>query len=217
MVFTPSQFLRQYRRIILIYYTAKRRKNKQIISTKSLNIGVRIENDLLRLDIENLDLFGKYIMGGKSNKLMDEKLNHRQTKEVVVDTVISEEKININNKEFEIYNFNGHTPGSIGILTEDKVLFVGDLLVGEDMLKKYDFLFLFDIEEQLKSLDKIKNIDFEYLVISHSKKLISKEESVQIIENHKNAINKYVNQVRMCLSNPITVENILKNIILFLV
>lgn len=178
-------------------------KNVKIISSK-----------YAKLYIENLDLFGKYIMGGKSNKLMDEKLNHRQTKEVVVDTVISEEKININNKEFEIYNFNGHTPGSIGILTEDKVLFVGDLLVGEDMLKKYDFLFLFDIEEQLKSLDKIKNIDFEYLVISHSKKLISKEESVQIIENHKNAINKYVNQVRMCLSNPITVENILKNIII---
>lgn len=31
-------------------------KNKKIINTKTLNIGVRIENDLLRLDIENLDL-----------------------------------------------------------------------------------------------------------------------------------------------------------------
>lgn len=31
-------------------------KNKQIINTKTLNIGVRIENDLIKLDIENLDL-----------------------------------------------------------------------------------------------------------------------------------------------------------------
>lgn len=177
-------------------------KNVKILSSK-----------YAKLYIENLNLFSKYIMGGKSNKLMDEKLNHRHTKEVDVDDIISEGKININNKEFEIFNFNGHTPGSIGILTQDKVLFVGDLLVGEEMLKKYDFLFLFDIKEQLKSLDKIKYIDFEYLVISHSKKLISKEDSIKVIENHKNAINKYINQVRVYLTNPITVENILKNII----
>ena len=62
-------------------------------------------------------------------------------------------------------------------------------------------------------MNKIKNIDFNYLVISHSKKIISKEESYEIINKHINAINKYVNQVRNYLENPITVENILKEII----
>ena len=166
-----------------------------------------------KLYMENLDLFSKYIMGGKSNKFMDEKLNHRGPKEIYVDKVLEQGTIDLNNKKIEIFDFKGHTPGSIGVLTEDKVLFVGDLLVGEDMLKKYDFLFLFDIEDQLKSLNKIKNIDFNYLVISHSKKIISKEESYEIINKHINAINKYVNQVKTYLENPITVENILKEII----
>ena len=131
-----------------------------------------------------------------------------------VEILSSEEAIlNINNKKFEVFNFKGHTPGSIGVLTDDKVLFVGDLLVGEEMLSKYDFLFLFDIEEQIKSLERIENIDFEYMVIAHSKKFISKDESYKIIDKHKIAIDKYINQIRIYLNNPITIENILKHII----
>ena len=81
------------------------------------------------------------------------------------------------------------------------------------MLSKYDFLFLFDIEYQIKSLEKIKDIDFEYLVIAHSKKFISKDESYKIIDKHKRSIEKYINQVRSYLNKPNTVENVLKNII----
>ncbi len=42
------------------------------------------------------------------------------------------------------------------------------------MLSKYDFLFLFDIEEQIKSLERIKNIDFEYMVIAIVKSLFKR-------------------------------------------
>lgn len=177
-------------------------KDEQILSSEEA-----------KLYIEKLDLFPKYIMGGKSNTFMDNKLKCRLSKEISIDTVITEGILNINNKQFEIFDFKGHTPGSIGILTDDKVLFVGDLLVGENMLSKYDFLFLFDIEYQIKSLEKIKDIDFEYLVIAHSKKFISKDESYKIIDKHKRSIEKYINQVRSYLNKPNTVENVLKNII----
>ena len=33
--------------------------------------------------------------------------------------------LNIDNRNFEIFNLKGHTQGSIGILTDDKVLFLG--------------------------------------------------------------------------------------------
>ena len=62
------------------------------------------------------------------------------------------------------------------------------------------------------NLDGI-NIDFEYMVIAHSKKFISKDESYKIIDKHKIAIDKYINQIRIYLNNPITIENILKHII----
>ena len=172
-----------------------------------------LSSEEAKLYIEKLDLFPKYIMGGKSNTFMDNKLKCRLSKEISIDTVITEGILNINNKQFEIFDFKGHIPGSIGILTDDKVLFVGDLLVGENMLSKYDFLFLFDIEYQIKSLEKIKDIDFEYLVIAHSKKFISKDESYKIIDKHKRSIEKYINQVRSYLNKPNTVENVLKNII----
>nr|WP_317332102.1 MBL fold metallo-hydrolase [uncultured Romboutsia sp.] len=166
-----------------------------------------------KLYIENLELFSRYIMGGKSNIFMDDKLKHRAPKAIDIDTVINEGILNINNKQFEIFNLKGHTSGSIGVLTDDKVLFVGDVLVGEEMLSKYDFLFLFDIKEQIKSLEIIEKIDFKYLVIAHSKKFISKDESYKIIDKHKKAIDKYVNQVRLYLKSPTTIENILKQII----
>ena len=40
------------------------------------------------------------------------------------------------------------------------MLFAGDLLIGEETLSKYDFLFLQDVEEYLKSLDIVKSLDF---------------------------------------------------------
>jgi len=167
-----------------------------------------------KLYIENLELFSKYIMGGKSNIFMDEKLNHRASKAIGIDNIVNKGILKINNRNFEIFNLKGHTQGSIGILTDDKVLFVGDVLVGEDMLLKYDFLFLFDIKEQIKSLELIEKINFKYLVISHNKKVISKDESYYIVDKHKKAIDKYINQVRLYLNTPSTIEAILKNIII---
>ena len=62
-------------------------------------------------------------------------------------------------------------------------------------------------------INKIKNLEFEYMVLGHSKKIYSKEESKLLIKSHSDAINKYINQVRELLKSPITIDNILKNII----
>ena len=54
------------------------------------------------------------------------------------------------------------------------MLFAGDLLIGEETLSKYDFLFLQDVEEYLKSLDIVKSLDFNYIVLAHGKKVLDK-------------------------------------------
>ena len=59
-----------------------------------------------------------------------------------VDDIIEEGKIVLNNRKFEIIKLSGHTEGSIGILTDDKILFVGDLFVGSQILRKFDLLLL---------------------------------------------------------------------------
>lgn len=173
-----------------------------------------LSSEEAKLYIEKPYLFGKYIMGGKYNRFFVDKLKNKSLDEIKVDKIAKEGNLLLNNEEFEIIDLKGHTEGSIGILTKDKVLFIGDLLIGLDMLKKYDFLFLYDIKKEIDSIMKLKDIDFDYLVLGHSKEVISKKDSKFIIEMHLNAIDKYLNKVREDLNTPIKLEELLKKIIM---
>lgn len=173
-----------------------------------------LSSDEAKLYIEKPYLFGKYIMGGKYNRFFVDKLKNKSLDEIKVDKIAKEGSLLLNNEEFEIIDLKGHTEGSIGILTKDKVLFTGDLLIGLDMLKKYDFLFLYDIKKEIDSIMKLKEIDFDYLVLGHSKEVISKKDSKFITEMHLNAIDKYLNKVREDLNVPTTLEELLKKIII---
>ena len=126
---------------------------------------------------------------------MTEKLFHRNTEKISVDAIICEGKLQKNGVDFEVINLKGHTSGSIGILTSDGVLFAGDLLIGEETLSKYDFLFLQDVEEYLKSLDIVKSLDFNYIVLAHGKKVLDKNDTILLIEKHKQAVHKYLCQI----------------------
>lgn len=181
----------------------------------------KLENENLRilsskyakLYIENPELFSKYIVGGKSNKFFNKTSKNQFLDKIKIDYILNEGKVILNNDTFEIIEFKGHTPGSIGIMTNDKVLFIGDLLVSKEMLSKYDFLFIFDIKDYLDSLKKLKNIEFEYIVLGHGKNIISKEDSYNLIEAHEKSIEKYINQVVEELKEPMGLEQLLKNII----
>lgn len=178
---------------------------------KDLNI---LSSDYAKLYIENPELFSKYIIGGKSNRFLDSRLKNKFVEnKIYINETISEGIISINGEKFVIVELEGHTPGSIGVITRDDVFFVGDLLVGDDIFKKYDFLFIYDIKAYLNSLQKVKNIGFKYMILGHSKQIISKEDSYDLIEKHELAINKYLLQIRVLLKKPMTLEKILKNII----
>lgn len=166
-----------------------------------------------KMYIEKPDLFSKYIMGGRSNIIFDNYFKDSESEFISIDEIVEPGKINISNTEFEIIDLPGHTPGSIGIITEDNIIFVGDVLVSDKILKKYDFLFIYDIAEYLQSLEKLKEIDFDYLILGHGKEIISKTDSYTLIEKHEQAIYKYVDQARTLLLNKMTLENLLKEII----
>ncbi|MGL4913514.1 MAG: MBL fold metallo-hydrolase [Romboutsia sp.] len=166
-----------------------------------------------KMYIENPELFSKYIMGGKCNVLFNDYFRENVDDDIYIDKTIKEGFAYINNVEFQIIELPGHTPGSIGVLTKDKVIFVGDILVSDKLLRKYDFLFIYDIEKYLVSLEKLKIIDFEYLILGHGKEIISKDDTNVLIEKHKQAIQKYLNQVIDLLHEPMTLEKVLKDII----
>lgn len=163
--------------------------------------------------IENPSAYGDYMLGGKGNELLNVKRKKENNNSVKIDEILNENSIVLNNEEFEIITLRGHSAGSIGILTKDKILFVGDLFVGNHILSKFSLLLLHDIGEYFNSIEKIKHIDFKYMILGHDKNPISKEQSYYVIENHKKSVNKYLNEIRDLLKNKITIDDILKEIL----
>lgn len=166
-----------------------------------------------KIFMERPEFFSDFILGGKHNKFLTEKLFHRNTEKISVDTIICEGKLQKNGVDFEVLDLKGHTSGSIGILTPDGVLFAGDLLIGEETLQKYDFLFLQDVGEYLKSLDVVEKLDFDYLVLAHGKKVLDKNNTILSIEKHRQAVYKYLDQIIENLKVPMNIETLLKKII----
>ena len=167
-----------------------------------------------KLYVDNPELFSKYILGGKSNNIMDGKSKSKYKGKVKVNTVLDEGIKKIQNKEFKVVKLSGHTQGSIGIVTPDKIFFVGDSLIGSKLLAKYDFLFLYDIDSQLKTLDKIEQVEFDKIIIGHGEQILDKQEAISLIEKNRNAIYKYIKQTIDILDKPSSIEAILKTLII---
>ncbi len=166
-----------------------------------------------KLYIDNPILFSTYIMGGNTNEFFDNILMSKNMKNVSIDRTIKPGKLHINGEYIEIIDLKGHTAGSVGVLTKDKVLFLGDMLVGEELLYKFDLLFIFDVEAYLNSLDLLQTIDFEYAVLGHCKKELDKFETLDLLNKHRESVNKYLNQIRNIMKEPTSLEPILKIIL----
>jgi len=123
-----------------------------------------IASENAKIFIERPELFSDFILGGKHNKFLTAKLFHRNVEKIYVDTIVDEGTLNKNNTNFEIINLKGHTLASIGILTKDGVLFAGDLLVGEEVLNKYDFFCFYGKMSIFTAIiHLISSVDFKLL------------------------------------------------------
>lgn len=163
--------------------------------------------------IDNPILFSAYIMGGNTNEFLNTILTNKNMETVNIDKTIEPGRIIINNEYIDIIDLKGHTLGSIGVLTKDKVFFIGDTLVSEELLSKFELLFLFDIEAYLKSLSILEIIDFEYVVLGHGKKVLSRNEALELAKKHELCVMKYLNQLRELTKEPKNLEFILKTIL----
>lgn len=135
-------------------------------------------------------------------------------RETTVDFVLDYGTTKINDEKFEIMSFKGHSPEGIGIITSDKVCFLGDSLFSSSILEKYSFPYLFNIEDSLTTLDKIKEIDCDFFVISHAEDIYSKEEIIKLCHRNVENINNYLDELLELLDKPMTKEEILENLII---
>ena len=63
---------------------------------------------------------------------------------------------------------DGHSPAMTGIRTDDGVWFLADALAGQEVLEKYHISFLYDLEEYLKTLDRVEDLEGRLFIPAHA-------------------------------------------------
>lgn len=62
----------------------------------------------------------------------------------------------------------GHYIGMVGYFTPDRVFFSADAAASPEVLKKYRYYYVYDVAAHLASLDKLAELDIDWLVPSHA-------------------------------------------------
>lgn len=88
--------------------------------------------------------------------------------------------------DFRIVTLPGHTPGMIGIITEDNVLYTGDAIFAGDTFTKHGVLFYTNIKDTLYSLDKLALLDVDACVYYHGG--FSTQALKEVTEQHREKI-----------------------------
>lgn len=119
----------------------------------------------------------------------------------------------INDEKFEIISLFGHSTDHIGIITPDKVAFLGDSMYSKDILSKYSLPFLFNIEESVSSINKIKELDSDFFLLSHIDEVLNKDKVIVLADININNLVDYEEQILTFLDEPMSKEDILENLI----
>lgn len=78
-----------------------------------------------------------------------------------------DQMITVGEIQLQIITLEGHTPGHIGVITPDNILYSGDALFGPETLKKHPVLFYSDIEKTLSTFIKLAQLPVDACVLYH--------------------------------------------------
>lgn len=163
-----------------------------------------------KIFIEDDNLFSTFIYGASPIKELRKK--NSKNKGVPVDFALEYGTNKINEEKFEVLSLKGHSIDLIGIATPDRVCFLGDSLFSSEIMAKHPFPFLYDIEDQLSTIQYIKTLDYDYFILSHGGNIYSRKEiEFLAYENEKN-IKKWAEDIRVLLNQPLTREELLEQI-----
>mgnify|MGYP000122313951 CR=1 FL=1 len=104
---------------------------------------------------------------------------------------------------FEAVPLPGHTFGQIGFYAEG-VLHAGDALFGEKVLKKYGVPYLMDVDAFLESLERIRSLEPEMLVMGHGPVAGSRKRIAEMIDANRAAVERAVKLVEVMLPGDLT-------------
>lgn len=140
--------------------------------------------------IENPLLEPFYLFSAAPPKDMKNKF--LMAKDSIVNHIIVEGEIQIRGINLKIVPLNGHSPGMIGIATDDDVLFVADALFSLNILEKYGLAYFTDIKNTINTLEYLKSLKYDYFVPSHGEIL---EDPMPTIEANIARIDEIASQI----------------------
>ncbi|MDI3478073.1 MAG: hypothetical protein PWQ59_1598 [Thermoanaerobacterium sp.] len=162
-----------------------------------------------RLYIENPELRDYILFSSSSFK------SHGESKKSYkVDYVLEYGTNKIGDEKIDIVPIVGHSVEQVGVLTPDRVCFLGDSVFSEKIIGKYSLPYLFNIENSINTLNKIKEIDADFFVLSHADTVLNKEEILKLIDLNLSNINKNIEMIIEILGEPQTRETLLQNIVI---
>lgn len=141
------------------------------------------------------------------------KLNNG-TNAALVDYILEEGICKINDEKFEIVSLKGHTMDQIGIITPEKVAFLGDSIYSKEIIEKYSLPYIHNVFEFIQSLEIIRELDADYFVVAHSNSVYEKSEIIELVDFNKQNISKYIEQILELLDQPLSREDLLENIVI---
>lgn len=97
----------------------------------------------------------------------------------------------------------------VGFRLPDDTVFLGDCLSSEATLNKYQLSFIYDVENYIKTLDKVAKMQAKIFVPSHAD---ASTNITQLISINKKKVFEITNQILELCQTPITFEILLQKI-----
>lgn len=109
----------------------------------------------------------------------------------------------------EIIKLAGHSFDMVGFKTADGVVYIADSLSSKQTLDKYGIGFIYDVEEYLKTLQMIKNIEADFFIPSHAEPC---RDISELVQYNIKKVYEIADSITEICSEPCAFEEILKKI-----
>lgn len=155
--------------------------------------------------IVNIKLF----YNNQTLKSLEENCSHMIfNTDVMID--MNQENIILCGIEFKIIHTPGHSPEHICIVTPDYVIYLGDVLMSKEVMKKAKIPYSYIVSEDLKSKEKLYNIKYSKYILAH--KGIYDNIS-ELIKANINLYQDRAKEIYEIISDSMLIEDIIKIVI----